>query len=296
LTRRAEVMIATVVVPCQCAVAPVTVMTATTNVTVTTLDQPAQQPRLRRRTPRTQLEILMADLADTIKRVTVDNRRHRDRDPLLARALSQAGLAAAGRALDPFVAVVVDRADVRLVAQYAVNRRRSPLRLAGRRRDPSVAQLKRDLANRQAPLDVRCEDLAHHLGLGLEDLDPGTPAPVGDHPAVPVGDLPERDLARPSAIQLPATVALGDLGLLVFGNHALHLHQQRRLRILARRRTLQKPDLDPQALELLEDQHLVGVGSSQAIHAQAEYPVEHARLGSIAQAIKRRATSGAAGA
>src|ERR1700748_1045806 len=107
----------------------------------------------------------MADLADTIKRVTVDNRRHGDRDPLLARALAQTRLAAASRALDPFVAVVVDRADVRLVAQYAVNRRRSPLRLAGRRRDPSVAQLKRDLANRQSPLDVRCEDLAHHLGL-----------------------------------------------------------------------------------------------------------------------------------
>jgi len=106
---------------------------------------------------------------------------------------------------------------------------------------------------------------------------------------VPVGDLPERDLARPGAIQLAATVALGDLGLLVFGDHALHLYQQRRLRIVSRRRTLQKPDLDPQALELLEDQHLVGVGPGQPVHAQAQYPIEHARLSSITQAIKRRA-------
>ena len=104
-------------------------------------------------------------LADTIKRVTVDDRGHRDRDPLLARALAQAGLAAASRALDPFVAVVVDRADVRLVAQHSVNRRRSPLRLTGRRWDRAVTQLKRDLANRQSPLDVRCEDLAHDLEL-----------------------------------------------------------------------------------------------------------------------------------
>src|SRR5690349_20759001 len=111
----------------------------------------------------------MADLADTIKRVAVDDRGHRDRDPLLARALAQAGLAAAGlaaagRALDPFVAVVVDGADVRLVAQHSVNRRGSPLRLAGRRWDRSVTQLKRELANRQAPLDVHCEDLAHDRG------------------------------------------------------------------------------------------------------------------------------------
>src|SRR5947199_10208386 len=105
----------------------------------------------------------MADLADTIKRVAVDDWRHRDRDPLLARALAQAGLAAAGRAFDPFVAVVVDGADVRLVAPHSVNPRRSPLRLAGRRWGRSGTQLKRQLANRQAPLDVRCQDLAHAL-------------------------------------------------------------------------------------------------------------------------------------
>jgi hypothetical protein len=75
----------------------------------------------------------------------------------------------------------------------------------------------------------------------------------------------------------------------ILGDHALHLYQQRRLRIVARRRTLQKPDLDPQALELLEDQHLVGVGAGQAIDAQAQYLVEHARLGSITHAIERGA-------
>ena len=175
----------------------------------------------------------MADLADTIKRVVVDDRGHRDRDPVLARALAQAGLAAASRALDPFVAVVVDRADVRLVAQHSVNCRRSPLRLAGRRWDRSVTQLKRELANRQAPLDVRCEDLAHDLGLGFEDLDPGS-SPIGiDDSAVPVGDFPERDFSGAGAVELAATVALGHLGLLVLGDHALHLDQQRRLRIVA---------------------------------------------------------------
>ena len=47
--------------------------------------------------------------------------------------------------------------------------------------------------------------------------------------------------------------------------------------------------MTPKPLELLEDQHLVGVGAREAIDAQAQHPIEHARLGAIAQPIKRRA-------
>jgi hypothetical protein len=133
------------------------------------------------------------------------------------------------------------------------------------------------------------EDLAHNLRLGLEDLDPRRLAVGARHAPVPIGDLPKRDLARAGAIQLAATVALGDLGPLVLGDHALHLDQQRGLRIVARRRALQKPDGDPEPLKLLEDQHLIGVGTCKAVNVQTQYPVKHARLGGIAQAIKRRA-------
>jgi hypothetical protein len=58
--------------------------------------------------------------------VVVDDDRDGDRDPVLARAFSLSGLAgalpAAVLALDRFVAVVVDGADVRLVAQHPVDR------------------------------------------------------------------------------------------------------------------------------------------------------------------------------
>jgi hypothetical protein len=156
----------------------------------------------------------VGDLADTLECVTVDDRRGRNRDPLLARALTGARLAATDGALGPLVTVVVDGADVRLVAQQAVERRGSPLRLAARRRDPALEQPKRDLANRQPSLDVRVEDLAHHLGLRLVDLDPRSAGIGIDDAAVPVGGLPERNLAGAGAVELAATVALGDLGLL----------------------------------------------------------------------------------
>ena len=132
------------------------------------------------------------------------------------------------------------------------------------------------------------EDLAHHLGLGLVDLDPGSSSVGIDDAAVPVGALPERNLPGAGAVELAATVALGDLGLLVLGDHALHLDQQRRLRIVARRRALQELNGDAEALEFLEDQDLVSVGARETIDTQAQHADEHARLGGVTQAIKRR--------
>ena len=103
-----------------------------------------------------------------------------------------------------------------------------------------------------------------------------------------VGALPERDLAGAGAVELAAAVALGDLRLLVLGDHALHLDQQRRLWIVARFRALEEVNGDPEALEFLEDQHLVGVGARESIDTQAQHAVQHARLGGVTQAIQRR--------
>jgi hypothetical protein len=48
-------------------------------------------------------------------------------------------------------------------------------------------------------------------------------------------------------------------------------------------------DGDAEPLELLEDQYLVGVGARETIDTQAQHPVEHARLGGVAQLVKRGA-------
>ena len=96
-----HVVVAASVVTGQCAVAPIATVTAAGNMTVTALNQSAQQPRVGRGATGAQLEVVVGDVGDTLKCLTVDDRRHRDRDPLLARALAQPGLAPAYCALGP---------------------------------------------------------------------------------------------------------------------------------------------------------------------------------------------------
>ena len=68
-------------------------MTVAAEVTVAALDQAREQPALPLRAARVPLRVVAADLLDAVERVPVDDRRDRDRDPLLAWALAVAGLA-----------------------------------------------------------------------------------------------------------------------------------------------------------------------------------------------------------
>jgi hypothetical protein len=88
-------------------------------------------------------------------------------------------------------------------------------------------------------------------------------------------------------VQLAAAVALGDLGALVFGDHALDLDEQPGLRVVAGRRAVEEAHLDAETLELFEDQHLVGVGAREPIGAQAQDRVQRAGLGRVAQPVQR---------
>src|SRR5215211_6818612 len=287
-----DVVVAAVVVAVEGAVAAAHLVAVGADPAVAALDQTAQQPGAGLGAAGVPLGVVAAHLLGALEGGLVDDRGHRDRDPLLAGALAVAGLArarAAGTvAVDRFAAVVVDGADVGLVAQQATDRRDAPDRLAGRRGDRAVVQVVGDLAHRPLVLDVGAEDLAHDPGLGFEDLHPRRPA-VGHDASEAVGHLPEADLAGAGAVELAAPVALGDLGALVFGDHALHLDQQRGLRVGAQRRSLQEAHRHAEALELLEDQHLVGVCARESIGAQAHDPLEHAGLGGVAQPVERGA-------
>src|SRR5918992_4145795 len=126
-------MVAAVVVTVKGAVAATHAVTVAADLTA--LDQPAQEPCSPLGTARVPLRVVTADLPDALERVAIDDRRHRDRDPLLARALAVAGLAVARTAwpvaVERFAAVVVDGADVGLVAQQSLDRGGPPDRLAG---------------------------------------------------------------------------------------------------------------------------------------------------------------------
>ena len=98
------------------------------------------------------------------------------------------------------------------------------MRLAGRRRDPAVEQVVRDLPDRSSLLDIGCEDRTHDLGLGLEDLDPRRGRRRLRRPPVARMRSSRTGSRLPGSVELAAPVALGDLRALVLGDHALHLH------------------------------------------------------------------------
>ena len=87
-----------------------------------------------------------------------------------------------------------------------------------------LRQPQRDLADTQAIVDMPGEDLADDLGLGLRDLEVGGHPIAARHTPVPIGDLPEDDLALAGSKELPAPVALRDLHPLVLRDRALNLH------------------------------------------------------------------------
>ena len=92
------------------------------------------------------------------------------------------------------------------------------------------------------------EDPPHHRGLGLIDL---VVCLAGGGAArnatVAVGGLPGDDLAGAGPEQFAAPVSFGDLGFLVFGDHALHLGEQGGLRVVGgKSRGVGERDADPE--------------------------------------------------
>ena len=100
---------------------------------------------------------------------------------------------------------------------------------------------------------------------------------------ISVGGLPGDDLTGASPEQSAAPVAFGDLGLLVLGDHTLHLGEQGGLRVVGgQSRGIGERDADPEAGQLVEHQHLVGVGAGEPVRRQTPHPFEEPGLGGIA--------------
>ena len=96
-------------------------------------------------------------------------------------------------------------------------------------------------------------------------------------------------------MQLPAAGALPDLRALVLGDHPLELAQQLVLWRRAPLGLLREAHLHADALELFEQQHLVGVAAREPIRRVAQQHLERALRGAVAQPLKRRARQRRAG-
>ena len=109
---------------------------------------------------------------------------------------------------------------------------------------------------------------------------------AGDAP-VAVGGLPGDDLPGAGAEQLAPPVPFGDLGLLVFGDHALDLGEQRGLRVVrVQAGGVGEGHPDAEAGQLVQDEHLVGVGAGEPVRGQAPDHLEQPGLGGVAQRVQ----------
>jgi hypothetical protein len=94
-------------------------------------------------------------------------------------------------------------------------------------------------------------------------------------------------------VALAAPTAFQDLGALVFGHHALHLKQQ----IVLWRQAdcpVEKDDLHPEALELIDHQDLIGITAGQAIGGMDVDPIDGPGGHPIPQTFESRTDEGGA--
>jgi hypothetical protein len=130
-----------------------------------------------------------------------------------------------------------------------------------------------DLADREPVVGVAREDLSdegslllvhHHVG--------GHPVSSRD-PAVTEGNGGPEDLALTRAMELAATIAFRDPDAFIFGHGSLDLDEECGVRIVPGR-LVQEDHLDPEAIELLEDEHEVGVLAGEPIRSMDEHGIE----------------------
>jgi hypothetical protein len=188
----------------------------------------------------------------------------------------------------PDGAVVVKHPEVGFPPKDAMPRRLAPVLSAVGCWIPLPRQTPRDLPDGHPRVGVPREDLAHHFGLRVVDHQVSRRRVAAGDAAVAVGDRVPENLPLARTVELPAPIALCDLGPLVLRNRPLDLQHQDRIRIIRRRR-VEKDHRNAQPLELLEDQDLVGVLAGQAVGVVYQHGLEPASLRPVAQPVELRA-------
>jgi hypothetical protein len=194
--------------------------------------------------------------------VVVDDGRYRDRHPLVS---GPSGLAVPAElvVVAGVGAVPEQTANVGLVAQDTPDGGQDPLGLAFGGDDPVVAEFDGDAPDGYTGEELG-EDALHHGRFGFVHDHVGVAVGPPGHTPISVGDLAGQDLAGPGPEQLASTFAFSEFGPLVFCDDALDLDQQAGLGVVEGRGVAEQ-DWHLVAGELVEDQHLVGVGPGQAV-------------------------------
>ncbi len=142
--------------------------------------------------------------------------------------------------------------------------------------------------------NVVLEDTTHDNRLGFEDLEVSRNLCGALHPPVAIRRLPRDDLTATRSPQLAAAVALGDLRLLVLGDHSLDLGQEPGLRIVVERWRIGEKHPHVKTFKLVEHKHLVGVCAGQAVRRQAPHGLEQPGFSCVPQSVETRSVEAGA--
>jgi hypothetical protein len=153
-----------------------------------------------------------------------------------------------------------------------------------------------DVADGAAAGDVVVEDAPDHGGLFLVDDEVGGAVPSAGDSHVAVRGPPVHRLAGSGPEQLAPPGSFGDLGPFVFGDHGLDLGEEAGLGVGGDVGGVEVADAHPVAGEFVGDEHLVGVGTGQAVGGQAPQRLDEAALGGVAEGVEPGPVQASAGA
>ncbi len=281
-----RIVVAAIIIAMERAVAPAHPVAEHAHAAMSAPDQPAKQPVPMLGTPGVPARVVAADALDSLEHRFVEDCRHFDRDPLIARASHLPVPASLSALRHEFGPVVVSPADIGLVVQEAAQACRAPVLPPHWRADAIAVQPDDDLAHRDILANILIENAAHDGGLGLEHLQMRRARTGPGDAAISVWHLPIHHFARAGTPQLAAPIALDNLCAFILGNDALHLGQQPRLRIVLELWRVMEPNAHAVARQLVEYDELPGIHARQAVGRQTPYAFKKPSLGAVAQRIK----------
>ena len=222
-----------------------------------------------------------------------DQRRHRDRDPLLGWTWVPAGpLSAATRPQTRFlghhilVAVGIRGPGIDRIGQDMMDDGARPLRPA-RPGEPWSCVQSRDALADGLPAHEPSIDLAHHVGLGLVDDKPGGQGATSRLIPIAVRGLGAQDVPVACFLQLAPPEPLGQHRTLIFSDSPLDLQQELIVGVV-RDGVMQERHLAVRATKLLEQQNLIGILARQPVRAEHRHDVDGGVADGIPQAVQPR--------
>jgi hypothetical protein len=227
--------------------------------------------------------VLLDAPLDELEERLLDERRYRDLDPFSPGAWGRSGdLPVGARALRT---VVVGSSDVPFAPKDAQHRAGRPSLLPGPCLPRRAVDVAHDAVQARAFLGVPPKDLTDHGGLLLVDSDLAVASVSLGGSLVPVGELARGQLSHPGTVQAASARTLHDLGPFVLRDGALDLEEE----LVVGRvgdGSLTEVDVNARALQLLDEQDLVGVLSGKPVGAEHHHDIEPPFPGVVPQLIQ----------